>query len=251
MGDLCLFLNTRIENSGVLADVGDFCLAPVRYWCYGNTVRIDRNYGDRVDHVASFHHDRGSSRTNPFLESSETGMFKAIVAIALLVPGLFLGVICKTFAYLSSDMRDRHDFAKRHFTPIVRHIGTAENPIQDEDELLQALNREFIETLFHQPTDAIVIHGRDLDINIEPGILRFNPMKLILEGARIVHEPLGAGERLGDEMVRSNKWGAEPLRRGPDVGAENVGTIDEALQASLPRRGWFTCKRTHQVFTVQ
>lgn len=57
----------------------------------------------------------------------------------------------------------------------------------------------------HQPINALIIRGDGhLEINEDPGILNLNPMKLILEVARIVHRPSAIG-RLDDEMSRSDK----------------------------------------------
>ncbi len=258
MGDLCLFLNTEITSSGFLAGVGDLCLSPVRYWCYGNTVEINDN---KVHHVQSYHEEAyHHSRTSYSLQSSGTSMLTAIATIILFVPGLFLGVIFKTFAYLYSEMQERHNLAKRHFIPIVRHLGTPENPIATEYELSVAVSAEKERTPHNPPTDAIVIHGRNLAINKEPFMMLhdWNPMKLILEGARIVHQPC-AVTRLDDAMASTRKWEVANFReiRSHDevdksfAQAQTLPSLEEALADVPARRGWLTCKRWHRVYTIR
>ena len=55
MGDLCIFLNSRVENSGALAWIGDKGLAPFRYLFNGKTIRVQPRESDQeieIHHVA-------------------------------------------------------------------------------------------------------------------------------------------------------------------------------------------------------
>lgn len=262
MGNLCIFLNSRVENSGALAWIGDKGLAPFRYLFNGKTIRVQPRESDQeieIHHVASFHKrgDWNSSRTNYSLKSSSTGMIKAALSVVLLIPGLILGAAFKGLAYLSSSVRENHRLTKEHLTPVNREIGSASNPIKTRDELRQALEAERKADPKNRPTNALIIHGDGaLTINEDLGILQFNPMKLVLEGAQIVHQPSAAG-RLDDAMFRTGKWQVSMFREAtasnPDnsgVNSHSVNSVDAALRASAPRRSWTSCKRYHMIFNL-
>jgi hypothetical protein len=249
---ISLFLNTKIEGSGVLAEIGDRGLTPFRYLFNGQTVRInpkDHSREVEIHHVASFHEDGKwhYSRTAGInLVSSPTSKFRAVVSVALLIPGLALSVF-KLLAYFFSEMRQRHNLAKEHFTPINREIGTVDHPITTIEALKQALTVEQNKPK-HQPTHALIIHGDgNLAINEDPGILQLNPMKLVLDGAKIVHMPSVEG-RLDDAMEKTGKWNGYTIRT---VTAANVdAAVQEALEVTAPLRGGFSYKRYHQIFTL-
>lgn len=261
MNSLCAFLNTRVEGSGALAWIGDKGLAPFRYLFNGKTIRVQPRESDQeieIHHVASFHKrgDWNSSRTNYSLKSSSTGMIKAALSVVFLIPGLILGAAFKGLAYLSSDVREKHSLAKEHFTPVNREIGSVSNPITTIEELKRALDAERLSTPKNPPTNALIIHGGGkLAINEDPGILRFNPMKLVLEGAQIVHRPC-ATDRLDDEMSSTGKWQVSVravTSSNPGNSAANshsVNSVDEALRTSAPRRSWTSCKRYHMIFNL-
>ncbi|OGN55623.1 MAG: hypothetical protein A3D96_00830 [Chlamydiae bacterium RIFCSPHIGHO2_12_FULL_44_59] len=255
-----LFLNTKIEGSGALAWIGDKGLAPFRYLFNGRTVRIEPRDGSpelEIHHVASFHKngDWNRSNTKRDLRSSSTGEIQALVSVVLLIPGLVLSVF-KLLAYFFTDVRERHSLAKEHFTPVNREIGSAANPITTIEALREALTAERNKPK-HQPTNALIIHGDgNLAINEDPGILGLNPMKLILEGARIVHKP-SAAVRLDDAMWRTGKWQVAAVRvvtsANVDASAVNdhgVSSTEEALAVTAPRRDWTSCKRYHMIFSI-
>jgi hypothetical protein len=258
MSNLCVFLNTKVEDSGILAGIGDLGLTPFRYLFNGKTIRVQAQ-GQQIEihHVASFHKSgsKNVSHSTWQLKSSPTGMIKAVCAVVLLIPG-FLFAVSKVFAYLFSDVREKHSLAKEHLTPIDRPIGTVDRPIQTIEYLNKTLSREFKSDLKHRPTNALIIHGDGkLEINEDPGILRFNPMKLVLEGAAIVHNPSMFG-RLDDAMCKTGKWLAAGVREASaSIGSDNtfahthpVDSIEEALQTTAPWRS--SCKRYHMVFTL-
>ena len=217
MGDLCIFLNSRVENSGALAWIGDKGLAPFRYLFNGKTIRVQPRESDQeieIHHVASFHKrgDWNSSSTDWTLQSSSTGMIKAVLSVVFLMPGLILGAAFKGLAYLFSDVRGKHNLAKEHFIPVNREIGSVSNPITTREELGEAFDAERQSNPKNRLTNVLIIHGDgNLTINEDPGILRFNPMKLVLEGARIVHQPSATG-RLDDAMYHTGKWQVSEVR---------------------------------------
>lgn len=262
MNDLCIFLNTRVENSGALAWIGDKSLAPFRYLFHGKTIRVQPRTLDKeieIHHVASFD-KRGEgnySSTNWNLKSSSTGMIKTALSIVFLIPGFILGAAFKGLAYLFSDVRGNHALTKEHFTPVNRVIGSTFNPITTYEELRKELAAERKFNPKNQPTNALIIHGDgNLTINEDPGILQFNPMKLVLVGAQIVHRPSASG-RLDDAMSRTGKWQVSAVRvatsTNPDTSftkSQSVNSIDDALKASAPRRNWTSSKRYHMIFNL-
>lgn len=260
MIDVSIFLNTRVENSGALAWIGDKGLAPYRYLFNGKTMQVQPRDSDKVievHHVEAFHVDGdwNYSKTNPFLRSESTGMIKTILSIVLLIPGIIVGIVFKALAYLSSAIREKHSLVKEHFTPINRTIGSVANPIKTRHELSEALAAERKSDPKNRRTDALIIHGDgNLTINEEPGIMAFNPMKLILDGVKIVHEP-AMGDRLDDKMRSSRKWEVGPriITNDPSVAGAKVQqakSIDDALKYVAPKRAWNSCKRYHTIFEM-
>jgi hypothetical protein len=177
-------------------------------------------------------------------------MIKAVCAVVFLVPGLFLAIF-KVFAYLFSDVQEQHRLLREHLTPIDREIGSVANPIETPEALQQALNTEFAND-GERITHALIIRGKNLRINTEPGILRFNPLKLILNGATVVHAP-SAVPRLDDEMSRTGKWEGIAGLRVVDVGSVTAAgpqTVAAALADTPPRREFVGCKRFHKIYYV-
>jgi hypothetical protein len=260
MSDVCIFLNTRVENSGTLAWIGDKGLAPYRYLFNGKTMQVQPRDSDKVieiHHVEAFHEDGdwNYSKSNGLLRSESTGMIKTILSIVLLVPGIIVGIVFKVLAYLSSDIREKHSLVKEHFTPINRVIGSVANPIKTRHELHEAIAAERKSDPKNHRTDAMIIHGDgNLTINEDPGILAFNPMKLILDGVKIVHEP-AMGDRLDDKMLFSGKWKVGPrmITNDPSIAGAKVQqakSIDDALRYEAPKRSWTSCKRYHTIIEM-
>jgi hypothetical protein len=257
MSHLSIFFNTRVENSGTLAWIGDKGLAPFRYLCNGKTIQIEcsqSNQKGTIHHVRSFHREGSDhySRTNFALESSSTGLIKTALSIVLLAPGLLLGTLFKGMSYTFSDIRKNHLQIKNHFTPIKRlEIGTSFKPIQSREELREFLNRANRD---NRPIQNLIIHGDgNLTIAEAPDIVRMNPKKLILNGAKLVHEVSSSTERCFDAVINPSKWQVSSLLSKPgDSYAQMlpVETVEEALKAVAPRRGWFTFKRYHMIFEV-
>ena len=254
-----LFLKTEIEGTGLLSWVGNCGLAPYRYLFNGKTVRVeaDKDNQVHVHHVASFH-PRGKyhrSKTEWDLKSEETSFYKLVLAIVFLIPGLILSV-CKALSYLFDDVQEKNAFTQQHFTPINRIIGTKEAPITTEEQLKDALLDEKLKPL-NQRTNAIIIYGDgNLKINAEPGILQFNPAKIILVGAKVIHASCGR-ERLDDAMILSGKWKdtemvsvvTNPEQSG--TAAHTADSVDAALNEPNPSRGCFTGKTFHVLYQLK
>jgi hypothetical protein len=249
------FFNSRAENTGALAWIGDKGLAPFRYLCNGKTVHIQWNKSTQettIHHVASFHckGSRHHSRTNFNLNSSSTGLIKTAFSIVLLAPGLLLGTLFKGMSYLFSDTRKNHRHIKHHLTPIkIVEIGTPSKPIQNREELREELSKA---NPRNRPIHNLIIYGDgNLTIAEAPDIVRMNPKKLILNGARLVHEPSIRG--CFDTAINRDKWQVSPARwQREDSFAKTtpVTIVEEALKVEAPRRGWFTFKRYHMIFSV-
>lgn len=245
MIDLCIFLNSRVENSGNLAWIADKGLAPFRYLFNGKTICIQQFESDQevsIHHVASFHKNGSShhSRTSFSLESSSTSMIKSALSVGFLIPGLIIGAAFKGLAYLSSSVRDNHRLAKEHLTPIDRLIGSVSNPIVNRSDLCKALQKERSDPK-NRPTNALIIHGDGkLTINEDLTILNLNPMRLILQGVKIVPKSsISLDGRLDDGMRSTGKW-IYP----------SINSFKEALEEIAPWRSWTSCKRYHMVFTL-
>ncbi len=259
MSDVSIFLNTKVENSGTLAWIGDTGLAPFRYLFNGKTIRIQHRESDQeieINHVPSFQKQGHLNFSRGNLRASITNMLKTAVAVVLLAPGLLFATV-KGLAYLSSDVRAKHRLTKEHFTPVNREIGSTSNPITSREALREALEKEKISDPKNHLTNALIIHGDGkLTINEDPGIFDFNPMKLVLDGVQIVHGP-ASSPRLDDRMSASGKWQVSGFRTAttatPNNSGANVHTvnsIDEALQATAPRRSLTSCRRYHMIFNL-
>lgn len=251
MNSLNFFLKTEIEGTGALSWVGNLGLAPYRYLFNGKTVSVVTDKTDNqvvhVHDVSSFHNNGADhhSTTEYDLVSSEKAFYKLVLAVVLLIPGLILSV-CKALSYLFEDVQQKNALAQQHFTPINRTIGTKENPITSTQNLENELYVESQKPL-HQRTNAIIIYGDgNLEINAEPGILRFNPAKIILVGAKVVHKPCGAmGGRLDDAMMSSGKWKDAGVGRvvtsdnsaKTGASAQTADSVDAALNEPNPSRG--------------
>jgi hypothetical protein len=259
MNNVSIFFNTRVENSGTLAWIGDTGLAPFRYLFNGKTIRIQTGDLDQeveIHSVASFHKRYIYSRTTWDLHSSRTGMIKTALSVVLLVPGLLFAAF-KGLAYAFYDVRVKHSLVKEHFTPVNREIGSEASPIKTRGELYEALEAERESDPENHPTNALIIHGDGtLKIIEGPRILFFNPMKLVLVGASIDHEP-SSFHCLDDAMASSGKWQVSPFREvtaettnNSGVITHSINSVDEALQVTAPRRSWASCKRYHMIFTL-
>lgn len=236
MNNLSIFFNTRVENSGAIAWIGDKGLIPFRYLFNGKTISIQIQDSDQKT-IEIYHMPSFQKRSEGL---SLAGMIKTALSIVLLIPGLLAGGLFKGLAYLFSDVREKHILARKYFTPVDRReIGSVLNPIRTREDLENAIDFEQAKADYHL-TNTLIIHGDgNITINKDLGIVGyFNPMKLILEGVSIGKEPSEDRFQLSlrDEL-ENKKWMEGQAK-----------TIDDALQATAPRRSWISCKRYHLLF---
>lgn len=260
MNDFCVFLNTRVENSGTLSRIGDMGLSPVRCLFNGQTVSISPAglSSHEVHHVASFHRKGACnySKTDWQLKSHTRGLLEVVAAIVLLIPGLFLATAKALAYYLSEDVCKKHRLVKEHFTPIDRTIGTPQKPITSIEELKAALDVEWKSNHKHQPTNELTIYGdENFKISSDPGIMQFNPMKLILVKTNMIHDA-NADDSLDNLMLMSDKWQTTNDRlqttsiHATYARIHRVANEDFAHNYSIPLRSWFSWKRYHAVFHI-
>lgn len=246
MINFSVFFNTQIENPlyySTLSQIGDRGLAPFRYLFKGKRIYIE--YSNMhllaIHHVASYHkYPDHRSKTTAAMVSSQESMIKTALSVIFLLPGLILGATFKSLAYLSPAVRENHRLAKKYLTPIDRRIGSIDNPIKTSQELREALSNENILNRMHSPTKALIIYGDgNLTINEDPGICIFNPKKVILIGAKLVHEGSATG-RLFEKLKSKNKWFFKVCR-----------SEEDALKCKADRKKFLSSKRYRILFTVK
>ena len=257
---MSVFLLTNFQNAEPLAMIGDAFLTPCRYLLGGRTViQVAKAHWKGFFHVSSFHNKTSNGFSHraanyPALSSSDRSYFRTILAIITLIPGLFFGVIFKGSAYcLSADTRLKHSLIKTHLTPIDKTIGSQNDPLT-LDHIQQQLELMGNDNL-HQKTNALIIHGNNVNINNDPGIIKLRPGKLILVNARIVHQP--SIQRL-DEKFPQHNWLGSNVRAGTPATISNntvvsqfvFKTVEAALAYKPPRRPW-SFKRYHCVCVVE
>lgn len=250
MNNLLIFLNTQVNNSGTLAWVGNIGLTPFRYLFNGKTFHIDSQDSGKTFEIywwKKTYRENWNKDRHLLVKMMETAL-----AITVLVPGLLLASF-KVFSYLFLDVRKKHALIKDHYIPINRTIGSLDQPIQSESQLVEKLQQlAYIFDPKKQLTNALIIHGNgNLKINSAVEIPRINPMKLILVGSQIVPSVTSHFDK---EMYETNKWevySAEwPAHVRGRLRVINAHSIEEALQETAPRRSWISCKRYHQIFSI-
>jgi hypothetical protein len=244
MNDVSLFLNTQIKYTGALAAIGDWGLTPVRYIFRGRDVYILTSFAEDPERKRIY------TSHSPSFDADERSWPRFIGLALCLIPGLVLSVF-KLMAYCFdySYMIRRHNMAKKHFTPIERlDIGSFSKPITNIEDLKGEL-KKLNDDLEHRPINSLFIHGKNLEIDQDPGIWHLNPMKLILRGARLKSGPVKNDcfhiPSLHDKMFlgyldKDPKW--------LDA-SRTVSSIKEALVFPAPRRDWTSCKRYHLLFS--
>lgn len=251
MNDLRLFLTTEVEDFNILAALGNLSLTPARYLFHGKTISIvTKGQINEVHHVMSFHksgrcHQSKTSR----LVSDEKTFLKTVFSIILLIPCLILGLALKGLSYLSASVREKHNLAKLHLTPINVNVGSRENPL-NEKEIKEALSKISSDPL-HQKIHAIIVYGKveeghPVEFNQDPGFIKLSPKKIVLVNAEVVHRP---GYFRLDEALIKSKWPDSTIREikfyegmsasdstKPFVNQVVVKSVEEALAHEMPRR---------------
>lgn len=281
MNNFQIFLSTKVQNAGKLAAIGDFLLTPARNLFCGKTVRIvPKEALFEVNHVPSYH-KMGGSRYCEFdnsLTSSQSSFLKTLVSILLFIPGFLLGSIFKGFSYCYKDTRDKRDLVKQHFTRIDHSIGSAENRL-DEEGIKKALE-DFAKLPLHQKVNHLTIFAKgveheshinritketvvdplrlkDLLLDTDPGIIRLNPKKVILDGARIGHKFGEFISHFDDELIKTKKFKNRKERNlesdridSTFVEQYPVKSLEEALEHVPPRMSW-SLKRYNAIYVVE
>jgi len=208
MESLSVFLNTRIVNysfscAGIPVAFGNFCLTPVRCLFNGDKVTISLS-ASADDNRVRVVHEKEYGEYGEYGKPKKTWL-RVIVSIVLLVPGLLLGSIFKGVGYLSKSIRERHNFAIVHYTPVDRTVGSEAGRL-NLDGIRQNLLQLMINNRLNQPTNMIVVYAEPgTCLNEDPGLLQFDPKKIVLVGAQIVHEPSDV-RRLDDELDEKLGW---------------------------------------------
>lgn len=132
MSHIATFLNTKVENTGVLSDLGNFGLTPVRYLFGGQTMRYSPATGSVS--IPLFHPEGAQNQlrsAGSYFVSSETGMIKTALAIICLVPGIFLAIF-KMLSYIFPDVRRSHRLAQQFITPVDWGVVSANQLIASQ-----------------------------------------------------------------------------------------------------------------------
>lgn len=75
MNSLCIFLNTRIEQSGTLVWIGDKGVAPFRYLFNGKTIRVQASDSDQEIKI----HPVPSSPHRTLSSAGRNGIYNRLV----------------------------------------------------------------------------------------------------------------------------------------------------------------------------
>lgn len=270
MNHLSVFLNTKIEDNGILAGIGDIGLGPVRYLFHGKTIWIQEQNNSFVIHrVTSFHveGDGHHATTTDLLRSSSRNMIKAILAIVFLMPGLLFGVFCKGLACLFANVQKNHRLVKMSLTALNHHIGQTYSisvskepdpkiiPLTTKIQLGQILHKVLSQNhciVNDCLTNALIIYGNGKLTIDNSDILKFNPMKLILVNTEMDVSGYSNSNKLEVAMGQSKKWLGkrnEKMKRW-EVIVLRVNSIKEALETEPPIRDEKSGKLYHMVFQV-
>lgn len=190
-----VFLNDRIENISEhessrspndllnkAVKFGNWCLTPVRYLCNGNKVTITYKKGGWVSGKHEKEYFQCEEKTQRF--------FKGIASLVLIIPGLIAGSLFKGLGYLSQPIREGHRLAVIHYAPTDIIIGSPENRLslkEVEKEIIKESSNKTGYGFYQWTKNLIVYLPRDQPTHImeDPGFMKLNPQRIILDGTRI------------------------------------------------------------------
>lgn len=217
MNHIQVFFNTKIKNIGLLSDIGNFFLAPVRQVFSGKTTIIEHGErdgdsyrpkkGGNIAKVSSFFRVPEefaingnyvkTSKQNSILKSSGWGYnphgddpgalaikagFGLLILSPFIIVGVILGSICKALSYFSPVVREAHNTVKQKLTPKDNTLGSEDAPL-DNETLKEQLNT-YLQT--GQKTNALTIYAQKSHVDMDGECLKIikniNPLKLILVG---------------------------------------------------------------------
>lgn len=259
MGNLSIFFNHRITRReaftlyDVPAALGDFFLTPVRCLFNGNKITISIK-----DQLITVTNEKEYASTRWDWQKPKRNFLRVIASIVLLAPGLILGSVIKGLGYLSKVIRARHKLTLLHYIPIDRTVGTDQNRL-NLDQIKQQLEELRKNNWINQPTKTLIVYAQpNTQINTDPGFLALHPQKIILVGARIVHQPC-AGNRLDDTLAGSSNWESRSFRTIKNGTQANFGTfitqwqvnsVQDAIQDIPPKKSLFSSERYRRVYVV-
>lgn len=238
MNHLSLFFNNKIIKDDIHHDgfadmcsqIGSWFLKPVRCLFNGNIVTV---YQSSLDpQITKAYHTKDYGRRKIFGSKENRTLLTVIGAIVLLIPGLLFGSAIKGLTYLSKSIRERHNFAIKHYTPKDRVIGSEHERLNIK-EIISKLKEEHQNNHLNQKTETITIYAQPgTKLTTELGIMDFNPKKIIFVGAKLAN-----GEEWWEGYLNSN-W-ETMLERKPKKYKNQTGLqVDNSafvMQGNLAR----------------
>lgn len=242
MTSASVFFNNRtVTDSFHFSDVpvalGDWFLTPIRCLYNGNKVTIShRNDSITIEHEKEYSDWDNKRPTRNFL--------RLALSIILIVPGAIIGSVFKGVGYLSQSIQNRHTKIRYHYSP-GSIVGDESDP-PDLKTISDILKNDFKNIERDKFCNALVINAKKgTRINVDPGILSEDAKKIILVGARIVHDP-ATEPLLDDALYRDPSWESGPrlfcsnFNNDPNgithVKQFPVSSIEEAMQDEPPKR---------------
>lgn len=184
MNHINAFYNSKFTIRGesgagnALVSIGDFCLKPVRQLFKGE--KLCMNKGNSSNEI---------SLDLILKEPANRTFIGKVLTIAFLAPGIILGTVFKSLGYLCSTIREKHRIAALHnITKDSITVGSNEKRL-NVNEISKKLSQLALENDYYQRAKAVIIYAeKGTEIVDDPGILQWNPDKIILVGARVIHE---------------------------------------------------------------
>lgn len=252
MSGLSVFFNHKMINkddsflfANVPVRVGDWFFTPLRCLSNGEEVTITNK-----DNVITLKVEKEYYQKEGSWDKPKRTYLRLALAVVFLLPGLILGTLFKGLGYLTSTIRKRHELILTHYIPIDRTVG-GERQRLNLAQIRLALDEQRKQNHLDQATNNLIIYAQEgTNINDDPGILDLNPRKIVLVGAKIVHEPSAFG-RMDDMMVSSSDWeSGVRINHSTYVSQHKVKSVDEALQDILPKKSFFSSERYKRVYVV-
>lgn len=192
MNDIQVFLTVRIRNTGPLAAIGNFFLAPARYFFSGKSIAVMQDEG--ITEVPSFYYGRTiKARRESSLQSTDTDIgyaqpFVYWIGFTLaLIPGIIFGSFFKGLSYIKNPVAQKnHTLVKEKLTPKDMRIEFSQDQKADTESIKERLRNY---SMTGQYTNALIISNDQKDAKgdvvldnecIKEIVYYINPSKLIL-----------------------------------------------------------------------
>lgn len=257
MNGLQVFLKTRIKNTGFLAELGNFFLAPARFFLFGKTILIKEggasgdipiakvssfNTSDGWDGFRSKGHRGHPSKQDSNLRSTnlwehDDKFFLAYMFFALVViPSTILGSIFKAFSYFNPTVQKSHAIVKEKLTPKDITIIDTGNDLLEQLRALLMTGQKIGILEIHRPRGTAG-YTEETMYKITAAIKKLNPSKIILDGITGNDFPFAAhfAQRRpwSSELYMPRKWDYSALYDGAGYGGGRtwkIGTNSHQLQ---------------------